>query len=127
MKGYYDEPIATLDFASLYPSIMMAHNLCYSTLVSREDLASLPEDAYIKTPTNDVFVKVRVPAAVTDIGVMCVCVRAEHRQERAVTSNFRRAFGSSGGCQARYESGQGSHVGGAVLCAACGCVFADGV
>lgn len=29
MKGYYDVPIATLDFASLYPSIMMAHNLCY--------------------------------------------------------------------------------------------------
>lgn len=32
IKGYYDMPIATLDFASLYPSIMMAHNLCYSTL-----------------------------------------------------------------------------------------------
>ena len=31
--GYYREPVATLDFASLYPSIMMAHNLCYSTLV----------------------------------------------------------------------------------------------
>ena len=27
------EPIATLDFASLYPSIMMAHNLCYTTYV----------------------------------------------------------------------------------------------
>lgn len=34
MKGYYDVPIATLDFASLYPSIMMAHNLCYSTLLT---------------------------------------------------------------------------------------------
>ncbi len=31
IKGYYDTPIATLDFASLYPSIMLAHNLCYST------------------------------------------------------------------------------------------------
>lgn len=31
--GFYDKPVATLDFASLYPSIMMAHNLCYTTLV----------------------------------------------------------------------------------------------
>lgn len=30
---YYDVPIATLDFSSLYPSIMMAHNLCYTTLL----------------------------------------------------------------------------------------------
>jgi hypothetical protein len=33
--GYYDRPVATLDFASLYPSIMMAHNLCYTTLVPK--------------------------------------------------------------------------------------------
>lgn len=32
-KGYYPDPIATLDFSSLYPSIMMAHNLCYTTLL----------------------------------------------------------------------------------------------
>eukprot|EP00929_Paragymnodinium_shiwhaense_P089962 TRINITY_DN5018_c0_g1_i1.p1 TRINITY_DN5018_c0_g1~~TRINITY_DN5018_c0_g1_i1.p1 ORF type:complete len:1249 (+),score=246.01 TRINITY_DN5018_c0_g1_i1:91-3837(+) len=31
--GLYDEPIVVLDFASLYPSIMMAHNLCYTTLL----------------------------------------------------------------------------------------------
>ncbi|KAF1612187.1 UNVERIFIED_CONTAM: DNA polymerase delta catalytic subunit, partial [Eudyptes pachyrhynchus] len=30
---YYDVPIVTLDFSSLYPSIMMAHNLCYTTLL----------------------------------------------------------------------------------------------
>jgi len=32
---FYDIPIATLDFSSLYPSIMMAHNLCYTTLLSQ--------------------------------------------------------------------------------------------
>ena len=32
--GYYKLPIATLDFASLYPSIMISYNLCYSTLSS---------------------------------------------------------------------------------------------
>jgi len=34
--GFYKQPVATLDFASLYPSIMMAHNLCYTTLLSNE-------------------------------------------------------------------------------------------
>ena len=34
LLSYYDIPIATLDFASLYPSIMMAHNLCYTSLLS---------------------------------------------------------------------------------------------
>ena len=32
-RSYYESPIATLDFSSLYPSIMMAHNLCYTTLL----------------------------------------------------------------------------------------------
>lgn len=31
--GFYDTPVLTLDFASLYPSIMLAHNLCFSTHV----------------------------------------------------------------------------------------------
>lgn len=31
--GFYNRPIVTLDYASLYPSIMIAHNLCYSTLI----------------------------------------------------------------------------------------------
>lgn len=34
--NYYQDPIATLDFASLYPSIMQAHNLCFSTVVLDE-------------------------------------------------------------------------------------------
>lgn len=34
-RGYYQQPIATLDFSSLYPSIMIAHNLCYTTLLSK--------------------------------------------------------------------------------------------
>lgn len=84
IKGYYDVPIATLDFASLYPSIMMAHNLCYSTLrefvfchasrvwllvccvrcdafpvvpVVPEDAAKLPTEHVTVSPSRDHFVK----------------------------------------------------------------------
>ncbi|KAF8141671.1 DNA polymerase family B-domain-containing protein [Boletus edulis] len=58
-KGYYDTPIATLDFSSLYPSIMMAHNLCYTTLLDKPtiDRLGLVKDVdYIQTPNNDFFV-----------------------------------------------------------------------
>jgi DNA polymerase elongation subunit (family B) len=55
-KAYYTVPIATLDFASLYPSIMMSHNLCYSTLVAPNDIPRLQPADYIRTPTGDVFV-----------------------------------------------------------------------
>ncbi|KAM0683322.1 DNA-directed DNA polymerase delta [Mitosporidium daphniae] len=58
IKGYYDIPIATLDFASLYPSIMMAHNLCYTTLLDASSITKLnlsPSD-YIRTPSGDYFV-----------------------------------------------------------------------
>ena len=32
-KGFYENPVTTLDFASLYPSIMRGWNLCWSTHV----------------------------------------------------------------------------------------------
>uniref|UniRef100_A0A2K5ZGI3 DNA polymerase n=1 Tax=Mandrillus leucophaeus TaxID=9568 RepID=A0A2K5ZGI3_MANLE len=59
---YYDVPIATLDFSSLYPSIMMAHNLCYTTLLrpGAAQKLGLTEDQFIKTPTGDEFVKTSV-------------------------------------------------------------------
>lgn len=34
VRNFYEVPVATLDFASLYPSIMRAHNLCYSSLIT---------------------------------------------------------------------------------------------
>lgn len=61
-RGYYADPISTLDFASLYPSIMMAHNLCYTTLVPpnlQKDLNLDPDDVTI-TPSKNMFVKANV-------------------------------------------------------------------
>lgn len=55
MKGFYDVPIATLDFSSLYPSIMMAHNLCYTTLLDKatvEKLGLVKDIDYAQTPNN---------------------------------------------------------------------------
>ncbi|KAG5019453.1 hypothetical protein JHK87_015308 [Glycine soja] len=57
--GFYEKPIATLDFASLYPSIMMAYNLCYCTLVTPEDARKLniPPESVNRTPSGETFVK----------------------------------------------------------------------
>jgi DNA polymerase delta subunit 1 len=59
MRGFYQVPIATLDFTSLYPSIMMAHNLCYSTYLSDPNHAKrfnlVEGQDYIRTPNNDFF------------------------------------------------------------------------
>jgi DNA polymerase I len=45
------ENIVILDYKSLYPTIMMAHNLCYTT----EVVGKMPEDV-IKAPNGGVFV-----------------------------------------------------------------------
>lgn len=61
-RDYYDVPIATLDFASLYPSIMQAHNLCYTTLINKQAVErfGLKEEDYVVTPNGDMFVTSRV-------------------------------------------------------------------
>lgn len=52
--GFYEEPIVVLDFASLYPSIALAHNLCYTTLLNEgqeKQLGLGPED-YTESPAR---------------------------------------------------------------------------
>lgn len=39
VKGFYnDVAVLTLDFAGMYPSIIMRRNLCFTTLISREEI-----------------------------------------------------------------------------------------
>ena len=63
-RGYYTTPVAVLDFASLYPSIMMAHNLCYSTLIPAYKVKDFDLTKYERTPNGDFFVKKSVTVGV---------------------------------------------------------------
>ncbi|KAF8661353.1 hypothetical protein AX16_001448 [Volvariella volvacea WC 439] len=95
-KGYYDTPIATLDFSSLYPSIMMAHNLCYTTLLdkqSAERLCLVKDVDYIQTPNNDLFVtpkrrKGLLPTVLEDLISARKRAKADLKKE---TDPFKRA------------------------------------
>ena len=50
--GAYYVPITALDFEGLYPSIMIAHNLCYSTLVLDSKYENIPGVKYEKFVIN---------------------------------------------------------------------------
>ena len=50
LRGFYSTPIVTLDFASLYPSIMLAHNLSYDTLLNSIPEGFVEGEDYEKTP-----------------------------------------------------------------------------
>ena len=57
--GFYEKPIATLDFASLYPSIMMAYNLCYCTLVKYSSLIVICSESSV-TDIKNISTKVQL-------------------------------------------------------------------
>ncbi|XP_064904360.1 LOW QUALITY PROTEIN: DNA polymerase delta catalytic subunit [Columba livia] len=89
IKGYYDTPIVTLDFSSLYPSIMMAHNLCYTTLLPAGGLQrfGLTLDDVTRTPTGELFVRSSVrrgllPRVLEGLLGARARVKAELKQEQ---------------------------------------------
>lgn len=64
IKGFYDSNIVVLDFASLYPSIIIAHNLCYCTLISPSREKIMLAKDYEKTPLSHCFVKSNIKKGV---------------------------------------------------------------
>ncbi|KAI5867309.1 DNA polymerase family B-domain-containing protein [Durotheca rogersii] len=96
IRGYYDVPIATLDFASLYPSIMQAHNLCYTTLVNKraiERFGLKKDEDYIVTPCGDTFVTVKQrKGLLAQILEELLTARKQAKRELAVeTDPFKKA------------------------------------
>jgi DNA polymerase delta subunit 1 len=65
LPGFYQTPVVTLDFASLYPSIMRAYNMCFSTLIpsfreaQRLRLEWSPETHMIKDAKEENYPEVR--------------------------------------------------------------------
>lgn len=95
-RGYYDVPIATLDFASLYPSIIQAHNLCYTTLLNKtsvEKLGLKKDEDYIVTPNGDLFCTAKVrKGLLTQILEELLTARKSAKKELAIeTDPFKKA------------------------------------
>lgn len=95
-RGYYDVPIATLDFASLYPSIIQAHNLCYTTLLNKnavEKMGLRKDEDYIVTPNGDMFCTAKVrKGLLSQILEELLGARKRAKKELAVeTDAFRKA------------------------------------
>ncbi len=55
--GAHFEPIAGLDFASLYPSIMIAHNYDYSTIIEDPEFDNLEGIEYTECVIDDIVVR----------------------------------------------------------------------
>lgn len=87
-------PIATLDFASLYPSIMMAHNLCYTTLLTgKKEAEKFNNDDVTKTPNGDYFVKSTIKKGILPIILEeLISARKQAKNElKEETDPFKRA------------------------------------
>ncbi|KAI6797516.1 DNA polymerase delta catalytic [Hortaea werneckii] len=95
-RGYYDVPVATLDFASLYPSIMQAHNLCYTTLLNKNAIEKLnlrKDEDYIQTPNGDLFCTAKVrKGLLSQILEELLSARKRAKKELGVeTDSFKKA------------------------------------
>ena len=89
--GAYYTPITALDFEGLYPSIMMAHNLCYSTFVMDEKrYGNVPGITYEKFELNDKTYKFAqdVPSLLPAILLELKEFRKQAKKDMAAATGF---------------------------------------
>lgn len=64
-SGHYDDPVVVCDFTALYPSLMIAYNLCYSTCVGKLDYHSTRQEMRLEGRTTGKVGPMRYPEART--------------------------------------------------------------
>jgi DNA polymerase delta subunit 1 len=64
-RGFYNTPIAVLDYASLYPSVMIYHNICYTTTLLNPIYKQ--RHAYDESPEKTCYVKSNVRKGILPI------------------------------------------------------------
>lgn len=98
-KGGYFDVVSGLDFASLYPSIMRAHNMCPSTLVLNEDTyGALESVEYYTVRTTDGTVHKfaqNVPSVVPALLEELAAFRKQAKKDMAVAKDSGDAFRAS--------------------------------
>jgi DNA polymerase family B len=52
MSGHYQEPVVVCDFTALYPSLMIAYNLCYSTCAGKLEYHSTRREMRVEGRTT---------------------------------------------------------------------------
>lgn len=55
VSNYYRDPIVILDFQSLYPSMIIAHNFCYSTIIGTVDKDAVLSCGTVHRPVPKTF------------------------------------------------------------------------
>lgn len=80
------EDVVILDYKSLYPTIMMAHNLCYSTVISNQGVAPASADQIITAPSGGRFVSYE-----TSPGIMPGVLRELLEQRTATKKLMKKA------------------------------------
>ena len=87
-SGAYYTPITALDFEGLYPSIMMAHNLCYSTLVLDPKYENIPGVEYERFGRH-VFAQ-GVPSVLSEILAELKMFRKQAKKDMAISTGAKK-------------------------------------